>query len=590
MGMKRVDEVIVITGLGDLGVAIARRLGGDYELVLADSSQGALDAATAQLSDDGFKVHPVLVKVSDLESVRNLAAAAQSLGTFRAVIHTERVPPSELTAEEILADGVLGTANILQAFGEIACPGSTAVCVAGVAGTLTQLSGKDERALIRTHARRLPTLKILDSVKTDKDTAYAFAKRAIQLRVEAASIDWGLRGGRTVSVSPGPLSTARAEPQSLGLSQRVREVISESESWFMGSLDHLLDAIEFLTSDKASFITGTDLRVDGGAVAAFRWAQIREPLRSESVGRSRRASPLEKSAINTHEERHVVVITGLGGMGIAIARRLGKDFTVVLADISQKALDNATQELEPIGCEVHPVQIDVSDQTSVRDLAVMANSLGRFRVLVHTAGVSPAQASTQQIAKVDLMGTAYVLEEFGRIAQPGSVAVCIASMAGHMVSLSPEIEEKLATAPPSELMNLSVLDPAQVSPQLAYPKAKRANLLRVESAANEWRKQGARVVSISPGIIMTPMTQEELSAGLSSMVMRVMIAMSGLERGGQPEEIAGVVAFLVSEESSSISGVDLLVDGGVVGWMNTMKRGGIRMILGTLFRKLRARL
>jgi NAD(P)-dependent dehydrogenase (short-subunit alcohol dehydrogenase family) len=125
---------------------------------------------------------------------------------------------------------------------------------------------------------------------------------------------------------------------------------------------------------------------------------------------------------------------------------------------------------------------------------------------------------------------------------------------------------------------------------MAYPRAKRANLLRVEAAANEWRKRGARVVSISPGIIMTSMTQEELSAGLSSMAMRVMIAMSGLERGGQPEEIAAVVAFLVSEKASFVSGVDLLVDGGVVGWMNTMKRGGIRMILGTLFRKLRARL
>jgi NAD(P)-dependent dehydrogenase (short-subunit alcohol dehydrogenase family) len=293
--------------------------------------------------------------------------------------------------------------------------------------------------------------------------------------------------------------------------------------------------------------------------------------------------------VTTNEPGEVVVITGLGGMGIAIARRLGRDYRLVLADLSRNALDDSTRELERLGCEVHPVQIDVSDQTSVKDLAVMANSLGRFRAVVHTAGVSPVQASTEQIAAVDLMGTAYVLEEFGKIAQPGSVAVCIASMAGHMVSLAPEIEERLATAPTSELRKLSVLDPAQVGPQMAYPKAKRANLLRVESASNEWRKQGARVVSISPGIILTPMTREELSSR-TGIVMRIMIAMSGASRAGQPEEIAGVVAFLVSEKASFISGTDLLVDGGVVGGLNTMRRGGIGVILSTTFKKLRAKL
>ena len=270
MGIEKVYEVIVITGLGHLGMAIAHRLGSDYQLVLADINRGALDEVTEQLSGDGFEVHPVLVNVSDSESVTKLAATAQSFGDFRAVIHTESMSPSELTAADIIAEGVLGTANILDAFSKIARPGSTAVCVAGMAGTMTQLSKKDEKALVRTPTRRLATSKMLDSVKRDKDTAYAFAKRAIQLRVEAASIDWGLRGGRTVSISPGVISTAQFEPELAGLSNEIRDMISEFPLEFMGSLDHIVDAVEFAIGEGASFITGTDLRVDGGAVSAFR--------------------------------------------------------------------------------------------------------------------------------------------------------------------------------------------------------------------------------------------------------------------------------------------------------------------------------
>ena len=587
MGREKAHEVIVIVGLGPLGTAIARRLGTDYPLVLADKDRRALDEATGRLTGDGYEVHPALADVTDSESVARLAAIAQSLGGFRAVVRTEGNPPAETTAEEIIADGVLGTANILDAFGRIARPGSVAVCVAGIAGTLAQISKEDERALVRTPARKLARLRALESARGDKDTAYPFAMRAIQLRVEAASIDWGLRGGRTVSITPGVVAIAQLEAGLLGLPKDVRSVVSESPSEFVGGVDNVVDAVEFAISEDASFITGTDLRVDGGAVAAARRAVKQGRSCSDSTRRSEAASCREKQATHAGVSKEVVVITGSGGMGTAIARRLGAEYALVLADYRQEALESSREHLERLGYEVHPVQIDVSDQDEVRGLAAMADSLGRFRAVVHTAGVSPVQASTEQIAAVDLVGTAYVLEEFGKIAQQDSVAVCVASMAGYMTSFSPEVEGKLATAAVSELRNLPVFDPAQVSPQAAYPKAKRGNILRAEAAAVGWRKSGARVVSVSPGIILTPMGQQELTSK-TGIIVRVMIAMSGARRAGEPEEVAAAVAFLVSEKASFVSGTDLLIDGGVIAWMNTVRRGGAGVIPRMLGRRLRA--
>lgn len=259
----------------------------------------------------------------------------------------------------------------------------------------------------------------------------------------------------------------------------------------------------------------------------------------------------------------VIVVTGIGGMGLAIARRLGPGRLLVLADFVEEALERAAKQLRGDGHNVHAVRTDVSNAESVHALAETADSLGHFRALVHTAGLSPVQASPERIVQVDVLGTALVLDEFGKIARPGSVAVCIASMAGTMTRLPPEVELLLATTPTQELASLPVLDPATLAPAAAYGVAKRANQVRVEAASLQWGKRGGRVVSISPGVISTPMGQQEL-AGPSGDRMRKMIASSGTGRIGTPEDIAAAVEFLVSPAASFISGTDLLVDGGTV--------------------------
>ncbi len=259
----------------------------------------------------------------------------------------------------------------------------------------------------------------------------------------------------------------------------------------------------------------------------------------------------------------VLVVTGAGGMGMAIARRLGPGRRVLLADYAETVLEQAVQQLQAEGYDVHGRQTDVSDAAAVRSLADAAAELGTFRILVHTAGVSPVQAPPERVIAVDVVGTALVLDEFLRLAGPGSVAVCVASMAGAMATLPPEAEHLLATTPTAELAGLPLLDPARLDRGAAYSIAKRANQLRVQWASLQWGRKGGRVVSVSPGIISTPMGQEELS-GPSGPMMRAMIAASGTGRVGTPDDIAAAVEFLVSPAASFITGTDLLVDGGAV--------------------------
>lgn len=267
--------------------------------------------------------------------------------------------------------------------------------------------------------------------------------------------------------------------------------------------------------------------------------------------------------MSTQDAREVVVVTGVGGMGIAVARRLGAGRTVVLADFAEELLEHVSEQLRDEGHDVHSVRTDTSDVESVRALAATADSLGVFRAVVHTAGLSPVQASPDRIVAVDVIGTAHVLDEFGKIARNGSVAVCIASMAGTMTSLPPEVEMALAVTPTSNLASLPSLDPATLDGGAAYGVAKRANQLRVQAASVAWGQRGGRTVSISPGIISTPMGQAEL-AGPSGEMMRNMIAASGVKRIGTPDDIAAVVEFLISHEASFITGTDVLVDGGTV--------------------------
>jgi len=262
----------------------------------------------------------------------------------------------------------------------------------------------------------------------------------------------------------------------------------------------------------------------------------------------------------------VVVVTGAGGIGEAVARRLGPGRILVLADASETQLNAVAARLSAAGHRVHALKVDVSAAAEVTTLAATAAALGAIRAVVHTAGVSPVQATPEQIVAVDVVGTARVLEAFEPYVESGTVAVCIASMAGTMTPIDPQLLELLATTPSDQLSALELLDPARLDVASAYGIAKRANQVRVEAASVVWGRRGGRVVSLSPGIIATPMGNAEL-AGPFGDVMRAMIDQSGTGRIGTPDDIAIVVEFLVSPGASFITGTDLLVDGGVVAAM-----------------------
>ncbi|MFE3082917.1 SDR family oxidoreductase [Streptomyces albidoflavus] len=262
--------------------------------------------------------------------------------------------------------------------------------------------------------------------------------------------------------------------------------------------------------------------------------------------------------------RNVVVVIGVGGMGEAIARRQGPGNRLLLADFDEATLAAVAERLRGQGHEVVTQAVDVSSASSVTALAEAATGLGPVTQVVHTAGLSPVQASPAAVLRVDLLGTALVVEEFGHVVAPGGAGVVIASMAGHMLRtpLTAEQESALAHTPAEELLRLPFADPEALG-QGAYGLAKYGNRLRVQAASAAWGARGARINSVSPGVIATPMGQQELD-GVSGRTMRAMVAASGTGRLGTPEDIAEAAAFLLGPGASFITGNDLLVDGGVV--------------------------
>ena len=260
----------------------------------------------------------------------------------------------------------------------------------------------------------------------------------------------------------------------------------------------------------------------------------------------------------------VIVVIGAGSIGQAIARRVSAGKHVLLADLNQQNADAAAKVLNDAGFEVSTATVDVSSRESVHALIQTATALGDVTGVIHAAGVSPTQASPATILKVDLYGTALVLEEFGNVIARSGSCVVIASQSGHRLpALTAEQNAALATTPADELLTLPMLQPDQVRDSLhAYQISKRGNSLRVMAEAVRWGKRGARVNTISPGIIFTPLARDELS-GPRGEGYRRMIEVSAAGRGGTPDEVGTVGALLMGPDGGFITGSDFLMDGGV---------------------------
>ncbi|AHG20567.1 short-chain dehydrogenase [Chania multitudinisentens RB-25] len=262
--------------------------------------------------------------------------------------------------------------------------------------------------------------------------------------------------------------------------------------------------------------------------------------------------------------KDVNVVIGAGSIGQAIARRVSAGKRVLFADLNQQNVDAAAKVFSDAGFEVYTTVVNVSSRESVQALVEKAQSLGNVMGVIHAAGVSPSQASPETILAVDLYGTAVVLEEFGNIIAKGGTGIVIASQSGHRLpSLSVEQNAALATTPTEVLLKLPMLQPDLVTdPLYAYQISKRGNALRVMAEAVKWGKRGARVNTISPGIIFTPLANDELS-GPRGAGYRTMLEKSPVGRGGTPDEVGALAALLMGPEGTFITGSDFLMDGGV---------------------------
>jgi len=262
--------------------------------------------------------------------------------------------------------------------------------------------------------------------------------------------------------------------------------------------------------------------------------------------------------------KEIVVVIGPGQIGQAMARRVGIGKHVLLADKREDNAKAAADVLSNAGYEVSTATVDVSSRDAVQTLAQTVSKVGAITGVIHAAGVSPSQALPEVILKVDLYGTALVLETFGNVIAEHGAGVVIASQSGHRLPpLSVEQNKALATTPVEKLLALPFLQPDQVKDSLhAYQLAKRGNSLRVMAEAVRWGKRGARVNTISPGIIITPLAKDELS-GPRGAGYRRMIELSPAGRAGTPDEVATVGALLMGPDGGFITGSDFLMDGGV---------------------------
>jgi len=257
----------------------------------------------------------------------------------------------------------------------------------------------------------------------------------------------------------------------------------------------------------------------------------------------------------------VTVVIGAGGIGQAIARRISSGRQILVANHTQDSADAAAKVLEGAGFETTAMQADISSRAAVQAVVAKAQELGPIKALVQAAGVSPSQAPIEAILNVDLFGTAVLLEEFGEVMAAGGSGVVISSQSGYrMPALTAEQDALLATASPEALLELDFVTNVE-STLHAYQMSKRCNSLRVRGEAVQWAKRGARVNSISPGIIVTPLAHDELH-GERAEFYQAMLKDMPAGRAGTPDEVAALAALIMGPEGGFITGSDFLIDGG----------------------------
>lgn len=261
--------------------------------------------------------------------------------------------------------------------------------------------------------------------------------------------------------------------------------------------------------------------------------------------------------------KKVMVLTGAGQIGMAIARRMGHGMKIIIGDKNIKNAESIATIMNNAGFDVSAYETDISSRDSVNALIAHALEHGKIHSFINAAGVSPSQASIETILKVDLYGTAILLEEIGNVIEEGGVGVTISSQSGHrMPALGIEADEQLAMTPTEDLLDLELLQPKNIRDTLhAYQIAKRCNVKRVMSESVKWGKKGARINSVSPGIIVTPLAIDEFN-GPRGEFYKNMFAKCPAGRPGTADEVATLCEVLLSDKGAFITGADFLIDGG----------------------------
>ena len=262
-------------------------------------------------------------------------------------------------------------------------------------------------------------------------------------------------------------------------------------------------------------------------------------------------------------KKDVMILTGAGQIGMAIARRMGYGKKIVIGDKNPDHAKGIAKIMNDAGFDAEAVEMDLSSRASIQSLIEKAQEYGEIAMLVNAAGVSPSQAPIEAILKVDLYGTAVLFEEVGKVIKEGGVGVTVSSQSGHrMPALTPEEDEQLACTLTEELLNLDILQPEKIKDTLhAYQMAKRCNAKRVMAESVKWGEKGARINSISPGIIVTPLAIDEFN-GPRGDFYKNMFAKCPAGRPGTADEVANVAELLMSEKGAFITGADILIDGG----------------------------